>query len=344
MAPSQSPLSDSTKSSTSRDTQATWKARLDYWLPTLKPLMKWSIGLIVVVFLGLTIRRAYNDLVTHAAQLNLGSMQWGWVVGAIFLYAVGMLPAGLCWLQTLKSFGQTVPFWKGLHAYFLGHLGKYVPGKAMVFVIRVGRLHPLGVEVKPTIVSIFVETLTSLATGTVLGCIFLLTQSQQLPSWMVWCAWIALPCAVLFLLPHTFRAVLNVLAKSRIGRMPGSVSKAFTWRLMARTCSWMLLVWLVHGTSAWLMLIGLEPSTDLYSFHAWSACVGSIAIGAAIGFASMIPGGAVVRELVITALLSSLVAQPVALAAAVLFRVGNLIAEMMVIGIVSLTRGWDPKT
>ena len=56
----------------------------------------------------------------------------------------------------------------------------------------------------------------------------------------------------------------------------------------------------------------------------------------------MLPGGAVIRELVITWLLSSIVPQPIALFAAIAFRIANLIAEFLVVGLVSMVKGKTP--
>jgi uncharacterized membrane protein YbhN (UPF0104 family) len=316
----------------------TWLAR---WKPAMKPILKWVITLTVLVFLGLTIRRAYQDVDQHREHLNFSVMNWKWLTLGVLAYALGMIPAGIAWLQTLKAFGQSVPFWDGLHAYFIGHLGKYVPGKAMVIVLRTGKLYAIGVEVKPTIVSVFVETLTSICTGAILGCVLLLAQSPPPPRWILLGAIACIPCAMLLLLPHTFRATLAVLAKSKIGRMPRSVNDAFTWPLMIRTCGWMLVGWVMHGTAAWCVLAGIQPAESLWSISAWSACIAAVSLGAVVGFASMLPSGAVVRELIITWLLSSIVPQPIALFAAIAFRIANLIAEFVMIGLLTIAKNRD---
>jgi len=304
-----------------------------------KPIAKWAIAFIVLVFLFLTIQKAYADVMLHREHLDFSALDWRWMIAGVFAYAVGMFPAAIAWLQTLSGFGQNVPLRAGFHAYFLGHLGKYVPGKAMVIVMRVARLAPLGIEIKPTVVAIFVETLTSIAVGAVLGCVFLFFLPEFPPSWMIAGAAVCIPCSIVLLLPHTFRAILAVLAKSKIGRMPRSVSEAFTWKMMIRTCLWMAIGWLIHGTAGWLVLSGIQSTPGLSTFQAWAACVSAIALGSVVGFASMLPGGAGIRELVITWLLSSIVPQPIALFAAIAFRIANLTAEFLVVGAVSIIKG-----
>jgi uncharacterized membrane protein YbhN (UPF0104 family) len=66
----------------------------------------------------------------------------------------------------------------------------------------------------------------------------------------------------------------------------------------------------------------------------WSAVVSAVCLGAVAGFASMLPGGAVVREVVITWLLAPLVGQPIALLAAVVIRLANLAGECLIISAV----------
>jgi uncharacterized membrane protein YbhN (UPF0104 family) len=101
----------------------------------------------------------------------------------------------------------------------------------------------------------------------------------------------------------------------------------------------MALGWMIHGTAGWLVLSGIQSTTGLWTFQAWAACVSAVSLGAVVGFASMLPGGAVIRELVITWLLSNIVPQPIALFAAIAFRVANLVAEFLLVGAISLLKG-----
>ncbi len=78
-------------------------------------------------------------------------------------YGLGMLPAAWFWRQSLLRLSQPAPRGRTLYAYCAGHLGKYFPGKAMVIILRVGILAPLGVLKVATTLTIFLETLTMMA-------------------------------------------------------------------------------------------------------------------------------------------------------------------------------------
>ena len=58
-----------------------------------------------------------------------------------------------------------------LHAYFVGHLGKYVPGKALVLVIRVSLLKPRMITIRLGAASIMLETLMLMSVGAVLAAV-----------------------------------------------------------------------------------------------------------------------------------------------------------------------------
>ncbi len=52
-----------------------------------------------------------------------------------------------------------------LRAYYIGHLGKYVPGKAMVVILRTVMVRGHRVDAAVAAVSVFFETLTMMAVG-----------------------------------------------------------------------------------------------------------------------------------------------------------------------------------
>lgn len=302
----------------------------------LRRFFKIAIILTVAAFLYLTVRRSIDELREKQEFLSVLSERWYWLVAAVPVSILAMFPAAIAWYQSLRSFRQTPPCLPALDAYFVGHLGKYVPGKAMVIIMRVGRLQPLGVGLRPAIVSVFVETLTMLCAGAVLGALLLML--LDVPTWLKIAALACVPIGLLFLTPHFFRIGLNIVAKSKIGRMPPEIPKAFTAWFMTRTTAWMLLGWILQGTVGWLTMLALTDQPSLMTINAWLSITAAVCLGAVAGFFSMLPSGAVVRELVITWLLTPLVDQPTALVGAILLRLVNLLGELILISVIS---GWN---
>jgi len=293
--------------------------------------LRWIVALVVVGCLVLAIRRAVLELQSSPESLAWSRIRWSWGLAGLFGSLAALLPSWIGWHQVLRDFHKKIPWRHSFFAYFLGHLGKYVPGKAMAVLLRVGYLHRLGALVRPSIVSVFIETLTSIAIGSILGAVLL--QSMSPPPWLRWIALLGIPFALAALVPNTFRALVTAVSKSRIGRMPEQVAQAITWRMMLRTSLWSALGWLLHGTAGWILLMAISPDPSAMTWNAWRVCVTSMCLGNLAGFMSMLPGGAGVRELVTMWLMTEIVPEPVALAAAVVTRLAVMLAEGIMLAI-----------
>lgn len=296
-----------------------------------KGIVRLAIFLIVVLFVGLAIQRAVQELRLAPSELSWQRVRWPLILLGFACNIIALFPACIGWVQTLHDFQQPIAWRPAIYAYFLGHLGKYVPGKAMAILLRITELHRHGVLVRPAIVSVFIETLTSLATGAILGAVFL--QTMDPPPWLRWSALAGIPIALLALFPQAFRAIVTKISKSRVGHMPEGVARAITSWLMIRTCLWSLFGWLLQGTVTWLLLMGISPNPEIATVHGWMVCVTGMSLGALAGFLSMLPGGAGVREIVSMWLMASLVSQPIALVSAVVARLVSILAELVVIAV-----------
>ncbi|MFN5947685.1 MAG: hypothetical protein ACK43N_04230, partial [Pirellulaceae bacterium] len=74
-----------------------------------------------------------QQLLAQITSIESQRLRWDridlrWLALSILLGWLGLLPAGLFWLETLRKFGHPLESQPVLAGYFLGHLGKYVPG------------------------------------------------------------------------------------------------------------------------------------------------------------------------------------------------------------------------
>ena len=207
-------------------------------------------------------------------------------------------------------------------AYYIGHLGKYVPGKAMVIVLRTGLIHSRRVNTGIVVASVFLETLTMMAVGACIAVLVLAVWYSH--DWKFVLAAVAVAVAAgLPTLPPVF---------SRLARLLGVAEKlaGFDYRTLA--CGWIVMVvgWIVMGGSLWAMLRGLDYDADwLCEWHLYTAIVAMAVVG---GFASMIPGGLGSREAVFTLLLAPLpsIGTNGAVIVAVALRLAWLLAELLI--------------
>ena len=76
--------------------------------------------------------RAGVDSWNQTARPGRHIPAFSWIVLCAGLYLLSLLPEGVFWRKALVDLGQNVSWTNSLAAYYIGHLGKYVPGKAMV--------------------------------------------------------------------------------------------------------------------------------------------------------------------------------------------------------------------
>ena len=252
-----------------------------------------------------------------------------WLVAAGVAYALGMLPAGSYWRLCLRKLDQPAPPLLTLYAYLLGHLGKYFPGKAMVIVLRLGVLSRLGVLKVATTLTIFMETLTMMAVGSALAAISLIWLRLD---WR----WTLLACGLMLLtfvptFPPILREVLKRTQRQVAPQLMQLWLARIDWKLLIR--GWLLLgvTWLLYGLSLYCVLRA-SPTAEFAEVPGLTialSSLGACAMAVVLGFVSFLPGGAGVREVVLSTMLSPIVGPVAAIAAAVWLRVVWLLTEIL---------------
>ncbi len=83
--------------------------------------------LIVVVAFGFVARQVVADW--DEVREALADASWGWVAVAFVLAALGMASIGWTWPDVFALLGVSVPRLRAVGWYFVGELGKYLPGR-----------------------------------------------------------------------------------------------------------------------------------------------------------------------------------------------------------------------
>ncbi len=272
-----------------------------------------------------------------ASLFSFKRVRWWIAVSSIPISCFSLFPAGIYWWLTLRQFGRSVPFVPTMSAYTVGGLGKYVPGKAMVLILRSAAMQKEGVPIAVSLVSIFIETLMMLAAGGGLGTLAL--SSLSIPNWLRWILVGTSIVSIIPILPPIFNRLLRFISQYRHFKLPKKLAEAMTWRFVGEGWLLSLLGQLVMGASLWVicesmrgMSAGDSSGALVDSVSNWRllvACFAATSMGFVIGFLSMLPGGAGARELAVTLVLAPVLGYAPALAAAVLFRVSALLGDLI---------------
>jgi glycosyltransferase 2 family protein len=299
-----------------------------------------KVAVIVAVCFAVqgTVRDAIEKLSAHPWE-----MHYGWLTLAGVFYAIAWVPMGWFWGRVLAALGQPIDWLSIMRAYFLGHLGKYVPGKALVLVIRIGLLQERVISIRLGVASVLLETLTMMSVGAVLAAVFAPFVLKHDPRLTI----AAVVTAILVGLP-----TIPILTRRLIRRLTGLriasdatdessqadqaiIRREVNARLLANgwvasITSWGVLAWSMWATLRAIGVTSVDPLADL------PLLIAVVALSIVAGFVSMLPGGMVVRDALLFELLSTVCGKADALVAAVLWRLVSLVAELAICGILEV--------
>ncbi len=291
-------------------------------------MIKVSVRLLVLGLVGWgiwrTIEQAGEGLQNRDFSVRQVDVTWMALAGLFYVF--GLVPCWVFWHRTLVAMGQQPRWRESLRAFWIGHLGKYVPGKAMVVVLRTGLVYSDRVNKTVAATSVFVETLTMMAVGAFLSSVVLLFYSEHLSLTLL--AVGLMICAGVPTLPPIFRRLVRMLRVERANPQIQQAIAGVDYRLM--TTGWISISigWLLLGLSLWATLRSLPGlETSLGQFPLLTATVGLAMVA---GFLSLIPGGLGVRDWILMELLAPQYGAKVALVSAILLRLVWLLSELLI--------------
>jgi glycosyltransferase 2 family protein len=298
-------------------------------------VLRWAIGIAVVVALLDAGRKAIAEVEQNVARIDL---RFSWIAIAAGFYLVGWLFQSGPWMLALPSFGGGRSSPRSLAAYLVSHLGKYVPFKFMVFVLRKGLLPKTPTF--PIIAATFFETFATMAAGSLLAFVTLLTFFQGSP-WPIILATGGLAAAFcIAIAPGVYRTAVRVLLVQRTGvedldrgevdprrfRVPAPSPLVLSGALSLSIISWAFIS-LSYGC------VVRGCGSDVEAEKLMPLALLATPLAAVGGFISMIPGHFGVREWVLTSLAKPILGSAlVPLAAAVVFRLVTLLVEAVIGG------------
>jgi glycosyltransferase 2 family protein len=317
-------------------------------------LKKWlmiAAKLLIVVLVAWFVR---DTLIKAWRQIGEQTWQWQpiWLVLSGLIYIIGLLFAGLYWRRVLKVLGQDVSWTNALKAYYIGHLGKYVPGKAMVVVIRTMMVQehrvnslkgdsPIFVDTKIgtvpnpalTAASVFFETLTMMAVGAFLAAGILAVRASE-HGLLFWGAIGLMIVSGLPVLPPIFRILARMVGIGKSDPAAAAALSRLGWRTLLEGWFCMIIVWMFMAASLWATFRAMGVQ-NIGLLEYGPEYIAAVSLSMVAGFLSLVPAGLGVRDLVLVELLVKLfaVSDATATVAGGLLRLIWLVSELIISGI-----------
>jgi hypothetical protein len=315
---------------------------------TVGRVIKWLLFLLVFGFVGQKASELWQ-----ADDLSSIDVELVWLLPAAACYIAGWLPSVWFWRRMMIELGDSPGFLATTRAYFFGHLGKYVPGKALSLVIRSSVLKSEGVSISRSAITATIETLgvmgIGLAVWLALSPVTLPDELwQSFPAWLQvlrepwWIAPSIVAAAVVVAIPLSSKLLSLVAWKLTPGEFRNAAAQdedssgpqpiRISKKLLLAGSAAFLATWALHGLSLGLTLRAIhDQSWQLTLWPLWSCAVaGATSVGF---FALFAPGGLGIREGLLIATLQSTYGGRAAVAAAALYRVVCFVSELIAAGV-----------
>lgn len=295
------------------------------WIAVLKLL----VAAAILVAIGW---QFYRDLTSDA--VHSVTVRPAWLLGSAGVYLVALAFSGLFWLRLIHLFDQPVGTARAFKAYFVGHLGKYLPGKAWALWLRGDLVRGPGVSMSVSIITAFYEVLTTMATGALVAAIvFFIDPPREdqrglnFPPYLTG-LFLLVGCGVP-LMPGVF----NLLAQRMARRFEGFAAfhvPRLRLTILLQGIGMVGIGWGLMGLSVWLCLCGvLDPAPEL-TLGNWAYYCAIVGLAYVSGFAAFVlPAGVGAREFVLREFLLFAGPKPAIAASVLLLRVSWTAAEVL---------------
>lgn len=271
-----------------------------------------------VVIIGLIARRFSQDL-RHNPDLWQLSWHPGWLSLAGSLYLGGLLLSLCYWVRLLRELGQQPRPVAALRAYYVGMMGKYLPGKAWALIFRALLVRGPGVHLGIATMTSFYEVLTTMTSGALLSAILFALLAPRTDADLNWrllgelvrletptspmldrsvLVLLALGLAAgtgIPVVPVVFNRLVHHLSlpfRDADSELPLVKTRSFLEGLfMTSFCWWGM------GASLWAVLYNVLPEPLAFTPELWARLTAYMALAYIAGFVILlVPSGLGVRE------------------------------------------------
>ncbi|MFN4257716.1 MAG: lysylphosphatidylglycerol synthase domain-containing protein [Gemmataceae bacterium] len=293
------------------------------WLRRWWPVGKAVLAVAILVFVGRQFVLILQSPELWARPLPL---RVGWLAATVLFYVIGLTIWGGFWLRLMHRLGQRPAVLGAYRAYYLGHLGKYVPGKAWSLVLRCSLARRAGANVGIAALTATYETLTTMAAGALLAVVLFTLQAREDGS--LWKAGGLLALAGIPILPGVFnRLVRKLSAPFREPTAEELPSLKMTTLIGGLGLAG--LGWLVVGLSLWSMIQALSAEPAAWSGATWLRYTAYLALAYVAGYLTLpAPGGLGVRELILQGFLAPELGPELAVVVVLVLRLLWILAEL----------------
>lgn len=293
-----------------------------------RTLVSLLVTTLVVTFVALAFWRPLTEL----RQYDL-TWDWPWLVTAGVVYVAGLCCSLAFWWTSLRWLGQHPPGRSVVWAYFLGHLAKYVPGKALVVLLRTVIVRGPRCRTDVAAVTVVYDTFLYMAVGAVLAGVVILVYGPLAVHLQYRHVGILLAALVPLVVPWVFNRVMGRLT-APFRRLPEgghTPLPKFGLRLLALGVLLQTGCCVFVALSLGAVIRAVRPDYDL-----WPALPGltaKLAAATAVGFVIPTPAGLGTREYALKLMLEDELGEVFSVLVPLLTRLTWVVTECVVVAV-----------
>ncbi|MCK5832987.1 flippase-like domain-containing protein [bacterium] len=290
----------------------------------------WALALLVVVAVGYMIARNFGELRKYDFDFR-----WGFIILALLSEVSAYLSKLVIWQHLSRSYGLKVPLIKAGKGFFLSQLGRYIPGKVGLLLIRMETYREYSR--KNTAIATGVEMISTIGGACILVLIGIIAAGEYLPSYSIWVALIGFAAVLIFLWPGIFKPLANfgfrLIKRSPMEEVP-------PYSVTLKYVAVYLFPGLLHGLGLFMVLCSLSPISFAFylpitSIYFAAGIVGLLAV--------FVPAGLGVREGVMMLVLPLIVDKPIVIVGVILSRMVLTLSEISLAGIFTVLDKFNSK-
>ncbi|WP_327087399.1 flippase-like domain-containing protein [Nonomuraea sp. NBC_01738] len=275
---------------------------------SLKRVVRYGFLAVALGFGAWAVARQWDAVVAGFAALS-----WPMLLASLVAVVAALLGAMLTWRTLLADLGSPLPPRQAAKVFFVGQLGKYIPGAVWPVIAQMEMGRELGVPRPRSAAAFFLMMPIQLATGLLVS---LVTLGWDRYGWLL----LFLPVLLVLLEPKVVNAVIG-FGLRKLKREP--LDRPLTRRGMLTALGWALAGWVCYGMHLYFIAPETGPLFAVGAF-ALSWCLGILTF--------VVPAGAGVREVAMVAVLSPVMASGPAIAVALVSRIVIIMGDLICAG------------
>ncbi len=282
-----------------------------------------------IVFVVVAVALGGYAVASQWADVRAGLRELSWLtlLGSLVAVLAGLAATMQIWRVLLAALGSPLTVRTAGRIFFIGQLGKYVPGSMWPVVVQMELAQSAKVPRSRTATAAILTLVASVCAGLLAALVCLPFLPADGTAGMRW-FFLAVPVLLAALHPRVVNAVVGSLL--RLARRPPLPHPLSATAVLA-AMGWAVASWLLLGLHLWLLAIGLGASIG----PALALAVGGFAFAWAAGFLIFFaPAGAGVREVLLLAVLTPVLSRGDATAAALVSRVLMTAGDLILAGAV----------